>query len=69
MTATVLRPGPAPGLRPFYSENKSAEHFGLGLNHSHILCGLHGGCIDLSNASRAEPGRARILRSGRAKIQ
>lgn len=44
------------GCDPFYSENKSAEHFGLGLNISHILCGLHGGSLDLSNA---EQGGAR----------
>ena len=31
------------GCDPFFSENKSAEHFGLGLNVSSILCGLHGG--------------------------
>lgn len=45
------------GCDPFYSENKSAEHFGLGLNISHILCGLHGGSLDLSNA---EQGGARV---------
>ena len=31
------------GCDPFFSENKSAEHFGLGLNVSSVLCGLHGG--------------------------
>lgn len=37
------------GCDPFFSENKSAEHFGLGLNVSSILCGLHGGGLALSN--------------------
>ena len=37
------------GCDPFFSENKSAEHFGLGLNVSSILCGLHGGALDLAN--------------------
>lgn len=45
------------GCDPFYSENKSSEHFGLGLNISHVLCGLHGGSLDLSNA---EQGGARV---------
>lgn len=38
------------GCDPFFSENKSAEHFGLGLNVSSVLCGLHGGEIALTNA-------------------
>lgn len=33
----------------FYSENKSAEHFGLGLNVSSVLAELHGGDIELAN--------------------
>lgn len=33
----------------FYSENKSAEHFGLGLNVSSVLAELHGGGIELAN--------------------
>lgn len=37
------------GCDPFFSENKSAEHFGLGLNVSSVLCGLHGGSLELSN--------------------
>lgn len=37
------------GCDPFFSENKSAVHFGLGLNVSSILCGLHGGALDLAN--------------------
>lgn len=45
------------GCDPFFSENKSAEHFGLGLNVSSVLCGLHGGRIALSNA---ESGGARV---------
>ena len=46
------------GCDPFFSENKSAEHFGLGLNVSSILCGLHGGRIALANA---ESGGARVI--------
>lgn len=37
---------------PFYSENKSAEHFGLGLNISSTLAALHGGGIELGNDDR-----------------
>lgn len=39
------------GCDPFFSENKSAEHFGLGLNVSGILCELHGGGLKLMNDS------------------
>lgn len=46
------------GCDPFFSENKSAEHFGLGLNVSNVLCGLHGGRIALANA---ETGGARVI--------
>lgn len=46
------------GCDPFFSENKSAEHFGLGLNVSSVLCGLHGGEIALTNA---EAGGARVI--------
>lgn len=46
------------GCDPFFSENKSAEHFGLGLNVSSVLCGLHGGKIALMNA---ETGGARVI--------
>lgn len=46
------------GCDPFFSENKSAEHFGLGLNVSSVLCGLHGGEIALTNA---ETGGARVI--------
>lgn len=46
------------GCDPFFSENKSAEHFGLGLNVSSVLCGLHGGKIALTNA---ETGGARVI--------
>lgn len=46
------------GCDPFFSENKSAEHFGLGLNVSSVLCGLHGGKIALANA---ETGGARVI--------
>lgn len=45
------------GCDPFFSENKSAEHFGLGLNVSSILCGLHGGALELGNGST---GGARV---------
>lgn len=37
------------GAEPFYSEKKSSEHFGLGLNVSNTLCGLHGGWLSLAN--------------------
>lgn len=46
------------GCDPFFSENKSAEHFGLGLNVSSILCGLHGGRVTLANA---KSGGARVI--------
>lgn len=46
------------GCDPFFSENKSAEHFGLGLNVSSVLCGLHGGKIALTNA---ETGGAWVI--------
>lgn len=46
------------GCDPFFSENKSAEHFGLGLNVSSVLCGLHGGKIALTNV---ETGGARVI--------
>lgn len=46
------------GCDPFFSENKSAEHFGLGLNVSSVLCGLHGGEIALTNA---ETGGTRVI--------
>lgn len=46
------------GCDPFFSENKSAEHFGLGLNVSSVLCSLHGGEIALTNA---ETGGARVI--------
>ena len=46
------------GCDPFFSENKSAGHFGLGLNVSSVLCGLHGGEIALTNA---ETGGARVI--------
>lgn len=38
------------GCDPFFSESKSAEHFGLGLNVSQVLCGLHGGSLELGAA-------------------
>lgn len=37
------------GCDPFYSEAKSAEHFGLGLNIARTLARLHGGAVDLGN--------------------
>ncbi|WP_418722833.1 sensor histidine kinase [Enorma sp.] len=38
------------GCDAFYSEQKSAEHFGLGLNVASVLTRLHGGDIELANA-------------------
>ncbi len=38
------------GCDAFYSEQKSAEHFGLGLNVASVLTRLHGGDIELTNA-------------------
>lgn len=63
LVATDDGPGFTPealhrGCDPFFSENKSAEHFGLGLNVSSVLCGLHGGEIALTNA---ETGGARVI--------
>lgn len=37
------------GCNPFYSEAKSAEHFGLGLNIARTLARLHGGAVELGN--------------------
>ena len=37
------------GCDPFYSEAKSAEHFGLGLNIARTLARLHGGAVKLGN--------------------
>ena len=48
------------GCDPFYSENKSAEHFGLGLNVSSVLCGLHGGALSLANDTGGPYGGASV---------
>lgn len=45
------------GCDAFYSEAKSAEHFGLGLNISSVLAELHGGEVALANR---EPHGARV---------
>lgn len=37
------------GCDPFYSEAKSAEHFGLGLNIARTFARLHGGAVELGN--------------------
>lgn len=37
------------GCDPFYSEAKSAKHFGLGLNIARTLARLHGGAVELGN--------------------
>ena len=42
------------GCEPFYSENKSSEHFGMGLNIAYVLAALHGGDVELTNV--CEPG-------------
>lgn len=46
------------GMDPFYSEAKSAEHFGLGLSIAQTLTRLHGGDVELANDSQ---GGARVL--------
>ena len=38
------------GCEAFFSEQKSAEHFGLGLSIASMLARLHGGGITLANA-------------------
>lgn len=45
------------GCDAFFSEQKSAEHFGLGLNVARVLSRLHGGEIALANAPE---GGARV---------
>lgn len=55
------------GCDPFFSESKSAEHFGLGLNVSQVLCGLHGGSLELGTAPAGGAlVRARFDASNRA---
>ena len=51
-TAEALRRG----CEPFYSEAKSAEHFGMGLNIAHVLADLHGGAVELANADPPDHG-------------
>lgn len=45
------------GCDAFFSEQKSAEHFGLGLNVARVLARLHGGEVALANAPE---GGARV---------
>lgn len=45
------------GCDPFYSEAKSAEHFGLGLNIARTLAQLHGGTVEPGNL---DGGGARV---------
>lgn len=45
------------GCDAFFSEKKSAEHFGLGLNVARVLARLHGGEVALTNAPE---GGARV---------
>ena len=37
------------GCESFFSEQKSAEHFGLGLTVASMLARLHGGSLELAN--------------------
>lgn len=46
------------GCNPFFSEQKSAAHFGLGLNIAQTLAGLHGGALALGNRPN---GGARVI--------
>ena len=36
----------------FYSSDKNGQHFGIGLSICSILCGKHGGMLDVSNTKR-----------------
>lgn len=67
LTVCVIDDGPGfspealhRGCDPFYSEHKSAEHFGLGLNVSSILCELHGGALALGNDDGGSYGGASV---------
>ena len=67
LTVCVIDDGPGfspealrRGCDPFYSEHKSAEHFGLGLNVSSILCELHGGTLALGNDDGGSYGGAAV---------
>lgn len=44
------------GCEPFYSEAKSSEHFGMGLNIACVLARLHGGDVVLTNLCEPERG-------------
>ena len=44
------------GCEPFYSEAKSSEHFGMGLNIASVLASLHGGDVRLTNLCEPERG-------------
>lgn len=56
----------ARGCESFYSENKSASHFGLGLNIARTLARLHGGDIHLENAPE---GGARVTATFACKVE
>lgn len=67
LTVCVIDDGPGfspealrRGCDPFYSEHKSAEHFGLGLNVSSIFCELHGGTLTLGNDDGGSYGGASV---------
>ena len=49
------------GPKPFGKMEENAEHFGMGLYSSQVLCGKHGGELRLENRAKEEGGGARIM--------